>query len=544
MPSSVKAAKKSSKGVQPQERAALFESRWLVQWASDGRRALALSAGYVAILLASALAYHRVGDYGVETDFFWSYAPDARSIQEILKGEGGAFPIDGFRGPMYAMVLAFVAFIVQDFFVAGVILGIACAGATLFLAYRLVREFFGAVEALFVLLILATNSVFIQYSYSAGTDMFFNLVATLAVYAFLKSLNGEGFKWLLAASAATGVALLTRQNSAFLIAGFWLALFWLNPAKQPLKTRVLSALALVSVALAIYAPYGFYTLQEKGKFFYSLNYLNIAKDLFGRETNWDTFWYVKSQSFNSLGDVILADPVKFLTNALANIPSHFIGDMSELLSWFLGIFVIGGIVATMVQRNLTRVQAAYFIFAGLHFGVLLLTFYGARFSLNLLAPYAVLATLFFKWEAIPKAAQYALPIALAIVLVQSVQFHRKNIDSGPQEMLALREKFFEITGRDPKRHYKEIIIARKPHIAYYLNLQMGGFPMAETYDALIAEARKMGASYLFYSYFEANLRPQFRFLLNVNQPPPELEPILTLANPPAALYRIKPEATK
>ncbi len=535
-----KPSKKSNKNAQKQDETSFLFSERVSAWAGDWRVALVLAASYTVILLIVAHFYHRVGDYGVETDFFWSYAPDARTIQGILKGEGGTFPIDGFRGPMYPIALALMAFIVQDFFAAGVILGILCAGATLFLTHRLVLDFFGKVDALVVLLILATNSVFIQYSYSAGTDMFFNLFATLAVYAFLKALNGEGFKWLVLASVATSVALLTRQNALFLIVGFLLAHFALNPSRHPLKLLLLHALALVGIVLVLYAPYGFYTLQEKGKFFYSLNYLNIAKDLFGRETNWDTFWFKKSQEFQSLGDVIFADPVKFITNTLANIPSHFIGDMGELLSWFLGIFVMGGILAVSVQRTLTRVQVAYFIFAVLNFGVLLLTFYGTRFSLSLIAPYAVLAVLFFKWNAVPKAVHYAIPIALAVVLFQSLQFHRQNIDSGPKEMLALREKFFELTARDSKTHYKEIIITRKPHIAYYLNLDMGGFPMAETYNELIAEARKLGASYLFYSYFEANLRPQFRFLFDVKNPPPDLEPMMTLANPPAVLYRIKP----
>jgi hypothetical protein len=512
-------------------------------WAGDWRVALVLAASYTLILLIVAHMYHRVGDYGVETDFFWSYAPDARRIQNILKGNGGEFPIDGFRGPMYPIALALFAFVVQDFFAAGVILGILCAGATLFLTHRLVQEFFGKIEALIVLMVLATNSIFIQYSYSAGTDMFFNLFATLAVYAFMKDLNGEGLKWLLVASVASSIALLTRQNALFLIAGYFIARFLLNPSKQSIKAQAISALAVLGLVFAIYAPYGFYTLQTKGKFFYSLNYLNIAKDLFGRETNWDTFWFKKSQEFQSLGDVIFADPVKFITNTFANIPAHFIGDMGELLSWFLGIFVIGGILSVGVQRNLTRVQVAYFIFAALNFGVLLLTFYGARFSLNLIAPYTVLAVLFFKWNAVPKVVHYALPIALAIVLFQSIQFHRKNIDSGPQEMLALRKKFFELTGRDSKTPSNDIIMARKPHIAYYLNLEMGGFPMVETYDELIAEARKLGASYLFYSYFEANVRPQFRFLFDVKNPPPELEPIMTLATPPAVLYRIKPQVS-
>ncbi len=538
-----KPSKKSNKNAQKQVETSFLFSERVSAWAGDWRVALALSASYTVILLIAAHMYHRVGDYGVETDFYWSYAPDARTIQEMLKGNGGTFPIDGFRGPMYPIALALFAFIVQDFFAAGVTLGILCAGATLFFTHRLVLEFFGKVEALAVLLVLATNSHFIQYSYSAGTDMFFNLTATLAIYGFLKVLNGEGFKWLVLASVLSGIALLTRQNALFLIVGFLLAYFALNPSRQPLKLQTLHALALVGIVFALYAPYGFYTLKEKGKFFYSLNHLNIARDIFGRETNWETFWFKQAKEFNSLGDVILADPTKFFVNLLSNIPAHFFNDMTDLLPWFFGVFVSGGIIVALVQRNLTRVQVAYCLFAVLHFGVLLLTAYGARYSLNSIPVFTVFMMLFFKWNAVPKVVHYALPIALAVALFQSIQFHRQNIDSGPKEMLALREKFFELTGRDSNTHYKEIIMARKPHIAYYLNLDMGGFPMVETYNELIAEARKIGASYLFYSYFEANLRPQFRFLFDVKNPPPDLEPMMTLATPPAVLYRIKPSAS-
>ncbi len=538
-----KPSKKSNKNAQKQVETSFLFSERVSAWAGDWRVALALSASYTVILLIAAHMYHRVGDYGVETDFYWSYAPDARTIQEILKGNGGTFPIDGFRGPMYPIALALFAFIVQDFFAAGVIFGIFCAGATLFLTHRLVLEFFGKVEALAVLLVLATNSHFIQYSYSAGTDMFFNLTATLAIYGFLKALNGEGFKWLVLASVLSGVALLTRQNALFLIVGFLLAYFALNPSRQPLKLQILHALALVGIVFVLYAPYGFYTLKEKGKFFYSLNHLNIARDIFGRETNWETFWFKQAKEFNSLGDVILADPTKFFVNLLSNIPAHFFNDMTDLLPWFFGVFVSGGIIVALVQRNLTRVQVAYCLFAVLHFGVLLLTAYGARYSLNSIPVFTVFMMLFFKWNAVPKVVHYALPIALAVALFQSIQFHRQNIDSGPKEMLAMREKFFELTGRDSKTHYKEIIMARKPHIAYYLNLDMGGFPLVETYNELIAEARKIGASYLFYSYFEANVRPQFRFLFDVKNPPPDLEPMMTLATPPAVLYRIKPSAS-
>jgi hypothetical protein len=511
----------------------------LIETLGNKTSALIFSAIYALVVLSIALVYHTVGDYNIETDFFWGYAPHARMIQNLITGNGGEMPIDPFRGPLYPMVLALVGFIIRDQFIAGMVIGTVCGGLAIYFTNRLVARYFSAAAAIVVSLVLATNSVFIQYCYSSGTDMFFNLVATLAILACLNALQESSPKTLVLAGLFTGFALLTRQNSIFIIAGFLISLAALNPQKKSWTERAVAAAIMVGTALVVFSPWGFFTLAAKGKFFYSENHLNIAKDLFGRETNWDAFWSVKSKEFTSLGDVILADPGKFIGNTLANIPAHFLGDMNDLMTWGLGIFIVLGIIASAVRRDWTKLQLAYFIFAALHFSVLLLVFYGARFSMNLVAPYTLLALMFFTWQTIPRAATYALYAGMIVAFFVAIKYHRENIDSGPKELLVLREKFFQVTQRPETEWSADTVIARKPHVAYYLNLQMGGFPYVNTYDELIAACRKQHAKFLYYSYWEAQMRPQFQFLFNVQSPPPELEPVLIMEQPAAVLYRIK-----
>jgi len=552
-----------------------IESRFLLPESlqsvgGSAKLAAIISSIYGIILFAVAIIYHKVGDFGVETDFFWGYAPHAREIQQIITGNGGTFPLDPFHGPMYSIALAFVGFIIRDLFTAGVTIAVLSASGTLFVTHRLIARFFGNAQAFFVMLILATNSIFIQYSYSAGTDMFFNLLATLAVYFALKSFEVESVEAdsvdasksdsskqlnlsvinsssINAALAGLFSALsyLTRQNAIFLVVGFLFILFAINPARKNLKAQFISAASFLIVLTLALIPWAIFTKARTGVMFYNENHLNIARDLFGKDTNWDAFWAVKAKEFKSLGDVILADPAKFFQNIFSNIPQHFIKDQGELMSWWLGAFVILGIVVTLFSRSLTRIQFSFFIFTILHFGILLLVFYGSRFSLNLIGAYAMLVILFFSWKGLPNFSSgistmsFVLYIAVLIAGFNSFSFNRKQIDAGPQELVLFREKFFEVTKNSRTDYPTELICTRKPHIAHYLNLKMFDFPYVETYDELIAACKKSGVKYLYYSYIEAQMRPQFQFLFNLNSPPPDLEPVMYLQNPPAVLYKIK-----
>ena len=176
------------------------------------RTLFVLWAGYLVALGSAAFAFHRIGDYAVETDFYWIYAPRAK---ELLRG---IILLDQFRGPGYEILLAGAGWLLGDMFRAGMLLSVLSAGAVLWLTYRLLERLFGAEHALIVSVALAVNHTFIIASYTAATDMVFNLLAVLIVFLIL---HREEYRWhdLALAGLVTGFAYVTRYNTvAFLIA--------------------------------------------------------------------------------------------------------------------------------------------------------------------------------------------------------------------------------------------------------------------------------------------------------------------------------------
>ena len=81
---------------------------------------------YFFIVLIAALSYHRIGDYGVETDFYEGMVYEAK---EFLKGN---LIVEGYKGPLYPIALAVLSFLFGDFFRVGVIICIVSGAIFLF----------------------------------------------------------------------------------------------------------------------------------------------------------------------------------------------------------------------------------------------------------------------------------------------------------------------------------------------------------------------------------------------------------------------------
>ena len=110
-----------------------------------------------------------------------------------------------------------------------------------------------------------------------------------------------------------------------------------------------------------------------------------------------------------------------------------------------------------------------------------------------------------------------------------------TIGAGPTEILQVRDAFF---GTPPDSHAEKAIVARKPQIAYYLDMKFIPFPYVGTIEELVSESKKAGAHYLYYSGIEAGMRPQFRYLLDSRNAPKGFKPVVQIYNPPAVLYEL------
>lgn len=494
---------------------------------------VAIGLVYLVVMLWIGLTYHLVGDYHVETDFFQAYVPSAKDILN------GVWTIEDFRGPAYPAVLALFGVVLKDFFTAGIVVSAVMAAVTLYLTYELLRRLFRADIAFIVVLLTAVNKTFVQYSYTAGTDMTFNCFAAATAFFLLKD---EARSWMNIVLAAlfAAAAYLTRYNGIVVVVSIPAAIILTNIYRQEMKQRLITAGAFAVFFFLFIAPWGIHSLNEKGSFFFNRNYLNIAYEMFAKgKVGWDQYWNVESVKYHSLGQVIMADPGLFVSTVGKNLVEHFISDMELLIGWGLGICFVAGAIG-MVRMRPTARQAGFFLNGLMMFLVLLLVFYGERFSLYLVPVYATVAVgslTWERWRGIPFYSGTVIALGLLVwSIVGSYDYNKQNIDSGPKEIKVIADWFnANVKDTDPSK----IVVCRKPHIAFYIDKTMKYFPYVTTFPALEAETKKLNATYLFYGIYEANMRPEFQSLLDPNQAPAWLEPIIGTNNPPSMLYRVK-----
>ena len=508
-------AKKVNPPAQPEKKAIVKEPKINIgSWLEDKRLPIVIALGFFLIMLAISFGYHKVGDYNVETDFFWTYVPQGQSF---LHGE---IVIDKYRGPLYPIVLALFSVVFGNYFNAGVFIALLSSALVLFLTFKLVKQIFSSRIALAATLLLAVNKVFIQYTYSAGTDMFFNVIALTAFYYLFAYKDGNK-KFLLISAVFTAFAYLTRYNGVFIVVSAFVIVLFFNLYKTTFVKRLIAFGLFTGIFLLLIAPWGFYTKAKTGKAFFNENYQNIAYEYIAKDNNigWDEFWNVKKNDYSSLKDVILKEPTTFFSKFFSNIFSHLKEDLGALMGWQVGIFSILGLIAMFFKFPDER-KLSYLLLNVFFFGILLLIFYTDRFSLFLIPFYAVLAANFFLSDntSIGKMLNkqpggfYAIWVILIIwTFAVSVKFNSTNISSGDKN-IAKVAKWFKKNIPESERK-DQMIVARKPHVAYYLGLKYHEFPYIQSYDSLIALLKERKIKYLYYGAWEYQSRNQFRLLL-------------------------------
>jgi 4-amino-4-deoxy-L-arabinose transferase-like glycosyltransferase len=437
-----------------------------------------------------------------------------------------------------------VNLIISNYFISGIIIGILSASILIFLTFELVKRIFSPIVSLFVSLLLASNPIFVQYTYSAGTDMMFNALAVATLYFFFKD-KEFNLRNLFIAAVLGGLSYLTRYNGVFLL-GFVFIILFVNYWNNDWLQRIKSSFIFAAVFILTFAPWGFYCLSKKGSFFYNENYKNIAFEFYGKgNMSWDTFWFSESSSFTSFLDVIGRDPYLFVSTTIGNIGENFLLDMERLMGWYVGAFIILGLILLIFSKpykNWKSRETAYYLSSLFFFALLTLVFYSERFSIFLIPFYGVIAIQPFFSEKfaiskhIPTKLGYLIVISLiAVTLQKSISYNSSRINSGPQELLVLQD-WYDKNIPESERGYK--IAARKAHVAYYLGMDFVLLPMTSSYDELIEKLRQNNVDYLYFSPIEAGLRKEFKSLLNPKSSHPGLEVVVFFNHPQSVLYRV------
>jgi hypothetical protein len=139
-------------------------------------------------------------------------------------------------------------------------------------------------------------------------------------------------------------------------------------------------------------------------------------------------------------------------------------------------------------------------------------------------------------KVINPAFRYFLLVGLIVVsIINSYSFNSENINSGPEELLILKEWYQQNVADEKKGN---IVAARKAHVAYYLDMKFNLMPMADSYEQFIKKLREENVDYLYFGIAEAGLRRELQFLIDPKSKHPGLEVVVYFNEPPSVLYRV------
>jgi len=483
--------------------------RW-TRWVAYGA-----IAAYGLFWGIQAFTLHRSGNYAVETDFYWKYAPAA---DDLLQGRVNIANYDS-KGWGYPAAVAALSATGLDTFRAGQLLALLAACAAAWLVYRTQRSLFGPTLALMGLLLLLGNDTFVTNTFEVGTDMFF-LAVTAASIALLLRARTPGIGAVAGSGALAGWAFATRYNGLFLWPAALLQLLLLREPKGERRERWLRAGLYTAAFLVAALPWLVVNAVHTGNPLTNTNYLNVGYLVYG-QGNWEQFFYGKDRQIHSFIDVVALDPGRFLSAVGANTLEILRRDLSELLPSFGGspparaglplwglLAALGAVLAFRERPG--RRGAAYFVFGLLYFLTITPVFYGTRFSLPLLPFYAALAAWPLATERAGRLLQgiersFPLRAFLFLLLWIPTAFtaYGRALDpASPQGIRAGAQdlddavKFLRQTGSG------EALIARKPHAAYRAGLRFVPLTDVATLDEVRALAARERARYLLLSGWE------------------------------------------
>jgi hypothetical protein len=483
-----------------------------------------LGAIYSLSLIVVGLLFHVSGDAASESDFFGPYVKQAQKFLE------GTIVIDHFRGPLYPMALGSLYLLLSLFkaglFETGIVLSAISAGLAIGVSHRVLQSLFSGKLALVVTVLLATNPIFIRYSYTAGNDMFFLAVALIGVHVFLR-VDKPRWPWLVASGALAALAYLIRYNGVSILLAMIFGLVFVNVWRTTWKDRLLSTVVLTMTFVAVITPWALYCKNQKGQFFYNQNYVNVALGLYSADGDADRFLKESPTTFDSFADVISHDPKKFFTAFPERALRHVSTMIYRVILFPLGSAVMLGMLLLLV-RPPSRREASYYMFGLIYFAVIVMVFFGDRFFL-LLIPMAITVAargLFELADIVksePRAQRGLVIIVVGLIAINATAafLYNKKVIAG--ETIGFRDLGRQFRESVPEERLGKRVVARMPYFAYFAGLEHVRLPILGSEAELLAFMRKQAADYLFFSYAAKRTRGELADLMDPRAKPTGLK---------------------
>jgi tetratricopeptide (TPR) repeat protein len=525
-------------------RTAPADAGWFALNATPSRRpspALRAAAWAAAALTAMALAWiafarHPVGDYFTESDFY-GYVEGAR----LIRHGHVDFSRYSVVGPLYELLLAALSLVVRDAFRAGELISIVSATGVLLLWAAIVRRRAGDAAAFWTVLFIAANPVFLRYGYSATTDMLAVLLQSAAAWAVLGVAEPRA---AFAAGALVALAALARYSALYLVpAALACFLLWPAPGLAPRPTRARTIAWFVAGFAVLALPWLVPSLRAGhvpgANLFQSFSFYS---DPSTSRNIQDAAPGAAPAGYRSLTDLLREHPGALIARLLANVPDHLARNLRSLVgmpvNWVCGLGLLFALLDGSWRRLLPVALTGALLFASL-----VPVFYSERYALPLVPYFMVLAGLAAGSPLLAlrigrpglwlKGLAALWPLALSIQA--SVTLQRWVASQLPVEVIAAGRALRDVAPPGSG------VLSRKVHLSYYSGLNPVAFPRFSRLAELADYCRRNGAQYLYFSWYEAELRPEFWYLLDSTAVVPGLTRIPFVAKNAALLFAIGPD---
>ncbi|MBI5433585.1 MAG: glycosyltransferase family 39 protein [Planctomycetes bacterium] len=473
-----------------------------------------------------------------EADFYGAYAPQAL---RLLNGE----PYTWTRsGPGYSVLLAIGGWLGFDLFAFAKVaaaVGVAVIGYSTFL---LGRELFSPRAALCAQ--AAVQIASFRYGIQAGNDVPC-AAFSLASLVCLTSTRAPTSWRLGLAGGFAGCAAVTRYPAlALLFAALPAILVW-QFVEARFEVRLRLALLYVGGFLVTSGPWWVWNTATNGSPLASKAYALVALESYGKSgTQVSQSHLAEMESrFSSFSDVLLHDPVRWLTH----LPEDLYGDAAQFLTdvvtwpWAIGLGL--GFAAILGLTDRQRRGVATLLLSSL-FAFLLVAIapYQSRYHLSVAPTCFLVAAASFgapgmlRLEAglLRKAAWLWVVVALGVLGGTSVLLTKKVVSDSPGELLHTAEVLrAHATPNDG-------IVVRKPHLALLAGLQprfsIEGVP-AEQFFAWVRSDPT--TRFVYVGPRELSVMPDLTALAKGDAPPNDFEVLDRTMNPATVLLRRRPD---
>jgi 4-amino-4-deoxy-L-arabinose transferase-like glycosyltransferase len=509
------------------------------------RHDLAAVALCVVVLISALIVghLHRIGDFDVETDFYGTYAVQARNL---LEGRSYTYPQ---HPPGYAILLAGTSLLTHDLFVAGKLISAVAVASFAWITYLLFKSLFSSRIALGTVGLLAPAAF--PFSFLAASDILGAALKLLPLWALLRHPVLTS-KWCLLAGLFAGMAYLVRYDAIFLIISIGFSLLVINLDQVSLQRRLAQAGLFACGAILMASPWLIVNWRMNGSPLANSGYLLVATHFYlpGHLQQFDAALREQApgaavarldvaSKFHSLVEVVSYDPTKFFGKYFKDLYSNA-GRMAIYVLQFPA-YLLAPVGLVLLLLDLSPRRLTYLLVCSFGYLSLNLVRFQPRYYLFLF-PVAFLSVAYLIFRTMPDRSRLfkvRVPVGWLVLVVASV-FLSVSAYRQTSNVIASEPRYLlEIAGflRD-RSSADEKMIARKPHLAYLAGL-VNTFAFVYSGDAYLSEAQARGARYLVYSKYDAKLWPGLLSLRDPAAVPPELKLIYEHPASQTLIYEVE-----